>query len=169
MKTTVSCENTKCVYCDQEKWTCTREIIRVGENYPDGCMDYLPYTVTADYMNPFYICVETEDGTLAKAEKRGMKIDYVCGMCFYTHERLTPDLRCSLTEERTGYRCGTLHALVNDPDIIKQIMERAKELPDVNTLPLAQWEKTDEISGHYVLVETPEKAEGAEETEEPEE
>lgn len=163
MKTKVYCDESKCIYRDQATGLCTRGIIYVrGSGYPDACEDYIPYTDTADYMNPFFVCVKLEDGTLAKAKKRGMVIQ--CGgLWFYTTERLSSGLFCGLTEAKTGYAAGTFRELVNNPDRFEQIKEHMKDLPDVNTLPLAVWEKDDDFSGHYVLVETPEK------TEEPEE
>ena len=165
MKTKVYCDESKCIYREQMTGTCTRKIIYITRSdRPDVCSEYIPYTDTADYMNPFFICVKTEDGTLAKAEKRGMAIQHG-GLLFYTPDRLSSGLFCGLTEGKTGYACGTFGQLVNNPDRLEQIREHIKKLPNVNTLPLAVWEKDDEFSGHYVLVETAQK----EEAEEPEE
>ncbi len=161
MSTSVFCENIKCIYCDQKNWECSREIIRVGECYPDGCEDFISYTDTAEYRESYFACIR-EGGFTAKAEKRG-KLIRIAELCFYTSDRIRTDLECYLTEEKTGYMVGTLRELVENPDRLEQIREKVKELPDVKTFPLAVWEKTDKLFGHYVLVETPEETEGAEE------
>lgn len=157
-RTTVCCENDKCIYCDQEWYQCTREIIRVGENQPYGCLDYLPYTDMAEYREPYFIIVRADGDLIVKLEKRG-KLIRLGDLCFYTSDRIHVGLECYLTEERTGRSAGTLRELVEKPERLEQIKEKLKEFPDVQTFPLAVWEKTGEISGHYVLVEETEETE----------
>lgn len=141
--TFVSCHNTECIHCDMKDYHCTKTSIAVGEHFDGGCIDLEPYYNSEDYSHKYYICVKTKSGELAKAVKYGKRIEYN-DRVFLTTERITEYRECNLTDAVTGYGVGMYRNL---EERFPAICEKAKSVPNVETLPLAEWD-----NGGYILV-----------------
>ena len=139
----VSCQYTDCIHCDMRDYHCTKDYITIGEEFENGCNDFEPYYNSAEYYEKYYKCVETKTGELGKCIFSGKRIEYN-GMVFFTSERVTEYKECCLTEARTGYGVGMYRDLENR---FQKICELAEKYPNVDTLPLAEWDY-----GGYVLV-----------------
>lgn len=142
----IFCANTDCTGC--KDYLCIREFISIGENEDGVCEDYEYYLDTAEYQTEFYICVKAKGGKRAKAIKKGKQIQYN-GVIFYTTEK---DIT-TVTDSVTGL-LGTFAAL-QDPEMWKKYLEIKKTTPNVQTLPLAEW---DEKSREYIIVDSEETA-----------
>lgn len=141
--TFVKCTNTDCKHCNVKDNTCKKQVITIGEDFDCGCSDLDPYYNSDEYGEKYYKCVKTENGEHAKAEFYGKRIEYK-GRAFYTFDRITEDDDYRLTDGDTGYYVGTFAQLEQRFD---KICEIAKSIPNVESLPLAEWD----CSG-YVLV-----------------
>ncbi len=131
---TVLCCNYDCVYCDK-RYQCQKDVITVGDDYQYGCEDYLSYLDTNEYKAMFYKAVKTKDGKTARAVDYGKKIEFN-GRVFYTKDKVTEgDESYRLTDERTGL---LLSSMAHLSDNYEKFLEREKEYPDVESLPLAK-------------------------------
>lgn len=146
----VWCNNRDCVWCDGIQ--CCAEQICIDDSYEYGCETYLDYRDTDEYLEEYYKCVKTikelTEGEIyvAKAKAYGKRIEYN-GYVFYTESHPRTD-ETFVTEERTGYYLGSLEQLKTDENRWKTFEQRAKEIPSVDTLPLAEWDG----QRHYVIV-----------------
>ncbi len=130
----VLCGNYDCVYCDKQ-YHCQKDVISVGDDYRYGCEDYLSYLDTNEYKAKFYKAIKTKDGKKAKAVDYGKRIEFN-GRVFYTTDRVTEgDESYRLTDERTGL---LLSSMAHLSDNYEKFLEREKEHPDVESLPLAK-------------------------------
>ena len=142
--TFVSCTNTECIHCDNTDFHCTKSYITVGDDFDCGCSKLDPYYNYPDYDVKYYKCVKTNDGELGKRRCYGKRIEYN-GRVFFTSDRITDDGSYQLTDALTGYAVGMFKQLEQR---FCKICEMAESIPNVETLPLAEWEV-----GDYVLVE----------------
>ena len=140
----VFCNNDDCIHekCGQ----CTKEAVMIGEIYDGGCGDFYHYIDTDEYDNIYYKAVKTKDCKHAKTKVyRGKRIEYN-GYVFYTEGRVIDD-RFYVTEARTGYFIGEFSSL-KSPSRWELFVKREKEIPNVETLPLAEWN-----DGGYEIIE----------------
>ena len=141
--TKVFCTNTDCVSC--EDYNCTKEFISIGDNEEFICQDYQNYRDTAEYQDEFYIAVKTKDGKKAKAVKKGKKIE--CnGVIFYTTEKDITSESIMVTDKKTGLLCRL--DMLQKPAMWEKYLEISKTTPNVQTLPLAEW---NEKSREYII------------------
>ena len=140
---TVLCSNYDCVFCDK-RCQCQKDVISVGEEYRGGCEDYVSYLDTCEYKAKFYKAIKTKPVKTAKAVDYGKRIEFN-GRVFYTKDRVTEgDESYRLTDERTGL---LVSSMANLSDNYEKFLEREKEYPDVESLPLAKLK----IDGYYAL------------------
>ena len=140
----VFCNNDDCIHekCGQ----CTKEAVRIGEIYDGGCEVFSHYIDTDEYDNIYYKAVKTKDSKRAKTKVyRGKRIEYN-GYVFYTEGRVIDDSFC-VTEARPGYFIGEFSSL-KIPSRWEFFVKREKEIPNVETLPLAEWN-----DGGYEIIE----------------
>lgn len=146
--THVYCENTDCEHYDVTSFMCKKDVITVGDSCFGGCDEYESFRDSIEYSARHYIAVRAynTEGKLvpARAIRYGKKIEYN-GVTFYTTDR-TLDDSYRLTHERTGVDSGRMSMLKDRWEIF---LEKEKELPDVESLPLAEYSG----SGKYELVE----------------
>lgn len=141
----VFCTNHDCIH--EKNGECTKEIITVSDLYDEGCEEFEHYFDTEEYNNRYYKAVRTKDGKTAKSKVwRGKRIEYN-GYVFFTDERATEDRDFFVTEARMGMSAGGFDKL-KEPSRWKIFVEREKSFPDVETLPLAEWN-----DGGYEIVE----------------
>lgn len=141
----VFCTNNDCIH--EKCGECTKETITVSEIYDEGCEDFFHYFDTDEYNNCYYKAVKTKDGKQAKTKVyRGKRIEYN-EYVFYTDARVIDDKDFCVTEARTGFGVGNFDKL-KTPSIWKLFVEREKGIPNVETLPLAEWN-----NGGYEIVE----------------
>lgn len=145
---TVGCSNDDCIhnkngYCDFEGH------INVGDEYYNGCDEYLSYLNTPLY-NELYFIAKADGKGLPRhrVEQYGRKIEYK-GYTFYTQSYNSQDdiAQYVLTESRTGYHCGKLEEL-QKPEQWQKFTEMVKAVSNVRDLPLAVMQ-----DGEYVIVE----------------
>lgn len=130
----VICGNYDCLYCDGQ-YKCQKDVISVGEEYSYGCDDYMSYLDTDEYKAKFYKAILTKDSKTAKVVDYGKRIEFN-GRVFYTKDQVTEgDESYRLTDERTGLFVSTMAYL---SDNYEKFLEREKEYPDVESLPLAK-------------------------------
>lgn len=141
--TYVLCRNTDCKHCNVSDHTCQKQAITIGDDFDSGCSELDPYYNDEEYNEKYYKCVRTKSGELAKAESYGKRIEYK-GRVFYTFDRITEDGDYKLTDAETGYGVGIFEEIGQRFD---KICEMTKRIPDVKSLPLAEWD-----GGDYVLV-----------------
>ena len=146
--TFVSCNNADCIHCDQSDFQCTKSIITVGDGFDCGCDDLEPYYNSQEYDNKYYKCVKTKSGELGKCECYGKRIEYM-GRVFFTSDRVTEDGTYVLTDAFTGYSAGWFRDL---GERFEKTCKKAKELPNIETLPLVEWD-----NGGYILVKENER------------
>lgn len=142
--TLVSCGNTECIHCDMTDFHCTKSYISVGDGFDCGCNDLEPYYNQPDFCVKYYKCVKTKNGELGKCKCYGKRIEFN-GRVFFTSDRITDDGSYQLTEAVTGYAVGMFKQL--DQRFCK-MCEIAESIPNVETLPLAEWDNDG-----YILVE----------------
>lgn len=141
--TFVTCENLDCIHCDATDYHCTKTYIRVGDGFDCGCNDLEPYYNSPDYGEKYHKCVKTKSGEIGKCVCYGKRIEYR-GRVFFTSERVTEDGYYILTDAETGYNSGIYSKLEQRFDAL---CEKAKSIPNVESLPLAEWD-----NGGYILV-----------------
>lgn len=134
--TRVHCYNTDCIYCALNDCSCIKDIVSIGEDYECGCDDYSPYYETEEYNQKYYIAVKA-DGKPAKAVRYHGKLIEYNGRTFFTADRITDGEYYRLTEKRTGVDVGTFAKLKTRWE---KFIELEKQIPDVETLPLAEYD-----------------------------
>ena len=144
----IFCANTDCTGC--KDYLCIREFISIGENEDGVCENYECYLDTVEYQNEFYICVKAKGGKIAKALRKGKQIQYN-GAIFYTTDKDTTPEYMTVTDAYTG-KAGLLASL-QKPNLWEKYLEIKKTTPNVQTLPLAEW---DEKSREYIIVDSEE-------------
>lgn len=142
----VSCKNTECT--GYKDGYCEREVITIGDNEEFICEDYQHYSKTAQYQNPYFICVKSKDNKVAKALKQGKRIEFK-GYIFFTEDDDRRPEVLTVTEQKTGLKVGFFEMLKDD-DVWEKFIEIVNKNPDVSDYPLAEW---DDWSRKYVLKE----------------
>ena len=142
----VYCENTDCKYYDTQSFNCTKDAVTIVYGSEYGCDDFEDYRKAEEYGEKYYIAVMV-DGVKAKAVQYGKKIEYN-GRVFFTQDRVTYAETYTLTDKRTGYMVGAFVKL-KLKDKWEKFLSAEKELPDVETYPLA----VKQNDGKYKLVE----------------
>ena len=126
----VKCYLRRCAFCKDD--LCTLGEIEIDEN---GCETFISYVESApEYREVFYKHLKSnKDGHLCKRECHGKKIERF-GLTFYTNDddRFEPE-RVGLTEEITGYYCGTLDKLTEER--CNKIREKIKTIEPVKNVP----------------------------------
>lgn len=148
--TKVYCYNNDCVYLDTCSGLCNAGVVSIGDGFEGGCDTFVPYYNNAEYGEKFFIAVGERGKASMKAVRYGKRIEYN-GRTFYTTDRITDDGIYGLTDKRTGLYVAKMYQLEGRWE---RFLELEKNLPDVESYPLAEYDK----SGKYKIVE--EKAEG---------
>ena len=146
MRNDNSCDNllrrAAILHSDVADFHCTKLSIFVGDGFDCGCRDLDPYYNSAEYGEKYYKCVKTKNGELGKCVSYGKRIEYR-GRVFYTFDRITDYGEYRLTDAETGYYVCMHNQLEQRFDAI---CEKAKSIPNVESLPLAEWD-----NGGYIL------------------
>lgn len=148
--TKIFCQNTDCINFDDHSWTCKSECVTIGEEFLCSCDEYKSYRDSSEYLEKHFIAVRAYDSegnkVAARALEFGKRIEYK-GVIFFTRDRVREDDSHRLTHEKTGYDVGTMSQL---KDRWEKFVEKAKELPDIESLPLAMYDRN---KYKYYLVE----------------
>lgn len=131
----VYCYNKDCVHCDQKESICKQPIIQVGYEFENVCSEYESFLDTEEYSEKYYILVKTKDGTLARAEKQGKKIEYK-GIVFFTSDRVNESGDYVITEATTGLLIGMFCNLEERYTTICEFIPKCK---NISEFPLAEW------------------------------
>lgn len=144
----VGCSNDNCIH--NKNGFCNFDgCINVGDEFYCGCDEYLSYLNTPEYNERYFIArAEKEELPRHRVEKYGRKICFK-GFIFYTQNHNYEDdiTNYLVTEERTGYYCGTINDL-QKPELWQKFVENIKSIPSVMDLPLAVMR-----DGEYVIQE----------------
>lgn len=131
--TRVYCTLTECVHNDG--CMCERDVISIGEDYVMGCDDYEDYLDSEDYQTEFFIRVMAADKKIARAKRKGKRIEYN-GYVFYTEDKESPEM--SVTEEMTGLRIGRFRML-KDAKNWNLFVENIPTFEPVTELPMTMY------------------------------
>lgn len=134
---TIGCNNDDCIhnnngYCDFDGH------IIINCEFIGGCDEYLSYMNLPQYRERYFIArKETDKLPRHRVEKYGRRIEYN-GYTFFTQSYNYEDdiTNYLVTEERTGYYCGTMNDL-QKPELWQKFIENIKSIPSVMDLPLA--------------------------------
>lgn len=142
--TSIWCSNADCRYCSPYTNQCEKNMVSVGDDYTYGCDDYEFYLDSDEYREKFWKTVKTADNKVAKSVDYGKKIK-LNGRVFFTKDKIMEDESNTVTDQRTGYFCGTIAWL---KDNWEKFLDREKKVLDVESLPIAV-----ERGGKYYIVE----------------
>ena len=95
------------------------------------------YTATEEYQHEYYIAIKTKDGIIGKRLQTAKRLE-INGIAFYTESSpLLSEDKIALTHGRTGVGGFTVKDIKEKFD---HFMEKQKKYPDVESLPLVEWD-----------------------------
>lgn len=131
----VNCYNTECMYLTVFN-TCGNNYISIDDE--GSCYSFKHYNEDKEYQEPYYIAVKMKNGEAGRALKRGKKIE-INGYTFFTSSnyKLLGE-QSSITEERTGYMCGSIARVKANFEKFKML--ESKE-PSCASLPFCEYDE----------------------------
>ena len=139
----VLCNNEECKYLKGNE--CMADMIEL--DVYDSCGTFENYKDDKEYKAEYFIAVNTKNKRCGRAAKRGKKIT-INGIEFFTDSPpLEGENAIYITHARTGLACGTVELVKKHWE---QFMKAQEKVADINTLPLAEYDKT---SREYLIKE----------------
>ena len=137
----VNCYNTDCMYLTVFN-TCGNNYISLDDE--GVCDSFLHYITDKEYQEKYFIAVKTANGKKGKALKHGKKLE-IFGYTFFTSDnyKLLGE-QSRVTEERTGFLCGSIAQLKAHFEKFKML--ESKE-PSCSSYPLCEY---NENIGKYI-------------------
>lgn len=135
----IYCENTDCIYCNQDKSCQYKFDIWIGDIYYAGCSEYSDYSESEDYQAEYWKTLrkKNQEGKYERQKARG-KLVMINGRKFFTEDNPNLDEEnMRVTDGELGTFAGYISRIKNNWELyIKRAQEFMKDNNYTNVLEL---------------------------------